>query len=111
MKQLFATVLLAVFSAVAAPAQADNPTLDALATKMNAPLASAGVGVEVGSIELFTIGSGRPADRILQNPERWVPKDARRHAEGSNLRYIVRQSLGNTSSGLANAQTESAIDA
>jgi hypothetical protein len=56
---------------------ADNSGLDALAADANAQLAAAGVGVEVGSIELFTLGSGRPADRDPQNQFRWVPYDAR----------------------------------
>jgi hypothetical protein len=48
---------------------------------------------------------------MLQQPRNWVAGDERRLADGDNLTYIVDQSHGATSSGLANAETEAAIDA
>lgn len=80
-------------------------------SKANQQLADHGANVEVGSIDLFTVGKGRPTDREHQNPFRRVPYDARRNADGSKITYIVRRSLGATSNGLSNAQTEPAISA
>jgi hypothetical protein len=64
----------------------------------------------VQRIDFITIGMGRPANRILQSGERWVPNDPRRNANGTNLTYLVDRSDGNTTSGLTSAQTEAAID-
>jgi hypothetical protein len=110
-RRLIVTLGILSILVLALPAHAGNPDLEALAQKMNAKLGAAGLAVQVGNIELFTIGNGRPGDRILQSGERFVPNDPRRNALGTNLRYIVRQGLGTTSSGLTNGQTESAIDA
>ena len=77
--------------------------------KVNAALKAKGLSVAIAEIEYFTIGKKRPADRILQQPFRWVAKDARRSAQGEDITYIVDQSDGATASGLTNAQTEPAI--
>ncbi len=63
------------------------------------------------AIEFFSIGNGRPSNRIHQQPFRWVPGDSRRAAQGEDITYLVDQSDGATASGLSNAQTEAAIDA
>jgi hypothetical protein len=65
----------------------------------------------VEQIEFFTIGAGRPNNRIHQQPFRWVPNDPRRGADGTNITYLVDQSDGATASGLTAAQTETALDA
>jgi hypothetical protein len=39
-----------------------------------------GLDIAVESIEFFTIGLGRPSNRIHQQPFRWVPNDPRRAA-------------------------------
>lgn len=61
-------------------------------------------------IQFFTIGRGRPGNRIHQQAFRWVAGDPRRDADGSNITYLVDQSEGATASGLSNSETESAID-
>ena len=67
-------------------------------------------GIAISNIEYFTIGQGRPSNRIHQQPFRWVPNDPRRVAQGVDLTYLVDQSDGATASGLSNADTEAAID-
>jgi hypothetical protein len=79
-------------------------------TYVNQQLAAQGLSVRAEAIEFFTIGGGRPSNRIHQQPFRWVPNDPRRLADGTNLTYLVDQSDGATASGLSNAQTEAAID-
>jgi hypothetical protein len=103
---LFAA-LIGVVSLVSA--QASSPGLDAL-NAMNAMLASRGLKIRAEAIQFFTIGEGRPSDRIHQQEFRWVPGDPRRLAQGTDLTYLVDQSDGATASGLSSAQTEAAID-
>lgn len=78
---------------------------------INAQLASSGLHIAIEGIDFFTIGNGRPGIRIHQQPFRWVPNDARRLADGTNITYIVDQSGGATASGLTASQTEAAVDA
>jgi hypothetical protein len=78
---------------------------------INERLAAKGLSIRVEAVEFFTIGVGRPSNRIHQQPFRWVPKDPRRLADGENITYLVDQSDGATASGLTSAQTEAAIDA
>ena len=77
---------------------------------MNEQLAAMGLSVRAESIEFFTIGQGRPSNRIHAQPFRWVANDPRRLADGENITYLVDQSDGATASGLTSAQTEGAID-
>jgi len=79
--------------------------------KINDRLRSKGLNLAVEQIEFFTIGRGRPSNRIHQQPFRWVANDERRLAQGDDITYLVDQSDGATASGLTNAQTEPAIDA
>ncbi len=73
----------------------DPPDLDAAATALmqsvNDRLGAQGLDLRIGSIDLFTIGIGRPANRIHQEFFRWVPGDLRRRADGDNITYLVRQ--------------------
>jgi hypothetical protein len=87
-----------------------DPAVLAKMHDINNQLAAQGLNMAVESIEFFTIGNGRPSNRIHQQPFRWVPNDARRLADGINITYLVDQSDGATNSGLTNAQTEAAID-
>lgn len=89
---------------------AGDPAVLALMASVNARLRDAGLNLAVEQIEFFTIGAGRPANRIHQTGLRWVANDARRLADGRNITYLVDQSDGATASGLVNAQTEAAID-
>ena len=101
---LFALTTASVF------AQSGDPTVIANMERINRDLARRGLGIAVEQIEFFTIGQGRPSNRIHQQPFRWVPNDDRRLADGENITYLVDQSDGATASGLTNAQTETAID-
>lgn len=79
--------------------------------QINRQLKARGLSLAVEAIEFFTIGNGRPSNRIHQQEFRWVANDERRLADGENITYLVDQSDGATASGLTNAQTELALDA
>jgi hypothetical protein len=87
-----------------------DPAVLALMRQINAKLAGSGLNIAVEQIEFFTIGQGRPSNRIHQQPFRWVAGDPRRLADGDNITYLVDQSDGATASGLSSLQTEQAID-
>jgi hypothetical protein len=95
-----------------APALGKGSTYDPIATikSINAKLKKQRRRVAIEAVEYFTIGTGRPSDRILQQPFRWVPNDPRRLADGDNITYLVDRSEGATASGLTSAQTEQALD-
>jgi Matrixin len=78
--------------------------------KINQRLAKAGLGIAAEQIEFYTIGGGRPSNRIHAQPFRWVANDPRRLADGEKLTYLVDESDGATASGVSSAQTEAAID-
>jgi hypothetical protein len=95
----------------------DTPALgkgsaDPIATlkAINQQLKKRRLGIAIEAVEFFTIGQGRPSNRILQQPFRWVPNDPRRLADGENITYLVDQSDGATASGLSSATTEAALD-
>ena len=87
-----------------------DPPILAKIRQINRQLAAAGVNIAVEQIEFFTLGSGRPSNRVHQQPFRWVANDARREAFGDKITYLVDQSDGATLSGLTTGQTEMAID-
>lgn len=87
-----------------------DPAVLARMHAINQRLQAAGVGIAVEQIEFFTIGGGRPGNRIHQVSFRWVADDPRRLADGDNITYLVDESDGATASGLTSAQTEAAID-
>ena len=77
---------------------------------INRKLSKRRLHLAVEAIEFFTIGKGRPSNRIHQQEFRWVANDERRLADGEKITYLVDQSDGATASGLTNAQTEPALD-
>jgi len=95
---------------VAAQAGEGDPQVLAMMQQMNQQLAAAGLHVAIEQVEFFTIGNGRPANRLHKAGTRFVANDPRRNADGENIRYLVDQSDGATTSGLTSAQTEAAID-
>jgi hypothetical protein len=103
-------VIPAAMVVVALPAGADEDPAVAALNHANAQLADRGLAIRAEAIEFLTIGVGRPAARIHQQPFRWVAGDTRRLADGDNITYLVDQSDGATASGLTNAQTEAALD-
>jgi len=95
---------------VSAQSGEGDPQVLAMMSQINAQLSAMGINIAVEQIEFFTIGQGRPANRIHQQEFRWVAGDPRRVADGDNITYLVDRSDGATASGLTNAQTEAAID-
>ena len=91
-------------------AQEGDPAVLAQMEQINVELAARGMNIQVAEIRFFTIGAGRPANRILQQPFRWVPNDPRRIAQGDDITYIVDLSAGATASGLSSVATEAAVD-
>jgi hypothetical protein len=111
-RKLWLPALLALVLPGAALAQTGegDPGVLARMHQINEQLATMGLNIAVEQIDFFTIGGGRPSNRIHQQPFRWVANDARRLADGINITYLVDQSDGATASGLTSAQTEAAID-
>ncbi len=110
---LFRVVVVAVLGLPTfslAVAQEGDPALLAEMQRINSQLREMGLGIAVEQIEFFTIGQGRPANRIHAQEFRWVAGDPRRLADGDRITYLVDQSDGATLSGLTSAQTEGAID-
>jgi hypothetical protein len=91
------------------PAEEGDPEVLALMYEINEKLAAQGLNIAVEEIEFFTIGQGRPANRVHQEEHRWVANDPRRLAQNNDITYLVDQSDGTTSS-LTSVQTEDAID-
>jgi hypothetical protein len=81
-------------------------------TYVNQQLAAQGLSVRAEAIEFYTIGGGRPSNRIHQQAFHWVPFDPNRNAQGDDITYIALDELanGNTASGLSAADTAAAID-
>jgi hypothetical protein len=77
---------------------------------INARLAARGLRIALNSVEFFTIGQGRPSNRLLTINTRWVPNDSRRLAQGIDITYMTATNRGATASGLTALQTEPAID-
>ena len=105
-----ALLLAASLAPAVAFAQEGDPAVLARMAQINEQLRSMGLNLAVEQIEFFTIGQGRPSNRIHAQEFRWVANDDRRLADGENITYLVDQSDGATASGLTNAQTEAAID-
>src|SRR6185295_14820000 len=93
-----------------AVAQEGDPSVLARMQAINQQLRTRGLGIAVEQIEFFTVGGGRPSNRLHAQEFRWVAGDSRRNADGDRLTYLVDQSDGATASGLTSAQTEAAID-
>ena len=87
-----------------------DPAQLARMNAINQQLRAAGLNLAVERIDFFTIGGGRPSNRIHQTGLRWVANDPRRLADGARITYLVDQSDGATASGLSTAETEAAID-
>ena len=92
------------------PTEEEDSEVLGLMQEVNEQLAAQGFKFAVEEIEFFTIGIDRPSNRIHQEQYRWVPGDPRRLAQGDDITYLVDQSDGATTSGVASSQTETAID-
>ena len=107
---LFVGLALLVPGTAFGQAGEGDPAVLAMMHQINERLAQMGLNIAVEQIEFFTIGQGRPSNRIHQQEFRWVPGDPRRLADGDNITYLVDHSDGATASGLTAALTETAID-
>ena len=107
---LIGVLPILLFAGPFSAAQEGDPGVLAKMQQINAELAAQGLNIAVEEIRFFTIGVGRPSNRIHQQPFRWVPDDPRRFAQDNDITYLVDQSDGETASGLSNADTEAAID-
>lgn len=106
------TVSLTALSLPKAVAQQGegDPDLLAKMQQINGSLRAMGFNVAVEEIHFYTIGRGRPGNRIHAQENRWVAGDLRRDADGDKITYLVDQSDGATASGLTSAQTAAALD-
>jgi matrixin len=86
-----------------------DPAILALMNTANEKLRARGVHVAVEAIQYFTIGGGRPSNRIHAQEFRWVPTDPRRVAQGDDITYMIATNRATTASGLSAAQTSGAI--
>jgi len=86
-----------------------DPTVLALMEKANQRLRARGLHLAVETLQYFTVGIGRPSNRIHQQEFRWVPDDPRRLAQAEDLTFLVATNRGSTASGLSAAQTTGAI--
>ncbi len=115
--------ILFAFLLVLAPrsmANGDRPGSEdsgvSILDSINEELSARGLNARVSKMEYFAIGEGRQGqtvfanDRTLQLGTRWVPGDSRRGAVGDDITYLVDKSDGVATGGLANSDTESAID-
>jgi matrixin len=86
-----------------------DPAILALMNGANQRLRARGLHVAVEAIQYFTIGEGRPSNRIHAQEFRWVPNDPRRVAQGDDVTYLIATNRATTASGLTAAQTTGAL--
>jgi hypothetical protein len=82
-----------------------DPAVLALIDAANQKLKARGLHVAVEAIQFFTIGEGRPSNRIHAQEFRWVPNDPRRIAQGDDIIHLIATNRATTASGLTAAQT------
>jgi hypothetical protein len=99
------------FTRVIQESPSGDPRVLAMMRQANKRLRDRGLHLAIESIEYFTIGKGRPADRLHQFDSRWVPDDPNRLALSTSLRFLIATNRGATSSGLTATQTAGAIRA
>ncbi len=90
------------------------PAVLAKMDRINAQLRARGLNLAIEQIEFYTIGGGRPANRIHRQQFRWAAGDTRRLADGNNITYLVSPAEGDldgaTASGVAALDSEAAVD-
>jgi len=109
-RALLAALAIAALPRPALAQEEGDPAILAKMHQINADLAARRLGIAVEEIRFFSIGEGRPSNRIHQQEFRWVAFDTRRAADGDRITYLVDRSDGKTASGLNSTQTEVAID-
>lgn len=100
--------LMTLLAPVAGRAQEGNPYTIETMQDYNWELKALWMDVRVEQIEVLTLGEGRASTRLHKQPFRWVAKDSRRHADGTNLTYLVNTQR--LSPGLDPVATEASLD-
>ena len=88
------TTVLVLSLPVAMDAQDWQDGVYSLMNATNDDLKAMWMDFRLESVEFFTIGQGRSAARVHQQPFRWVAGDARRSADGANLTWAIDESWG-----------------
>jgi len=105
-----ATLLSCLLAVAAAPPAAADDEILSVMRAMNDDLKAMWMDYRIESIDYLAVGQGRPSDRLLRQPFRWVAGDARRRAEAGRLSFLVDGSWGErTASGVPAAATAAAI--
>lgn len=94
-------------------ARAKGERIDAYFDAANVELARQGANYRLSGVWMFTLGNGRPSNRILQRGTRWVPGDPNRAAQSTgdeDVSYVVDVSDLTSDGGLTPAEVEQAID-
>lgn len=73
----------------AARTEAAEEPIDRIMAAVNLQLEAQEAPYRLTGVEMFTIGRGRPANRILQQSRRWVPGDARRSAQSTGTEDVT----------------------
>jgi hypothetical protein len=100
----------------AAPSYSEEEVVSPVLERMNARLEELGLNIRVIKADLVSGKSQHNGITLIDNDRHkqlnthFVPGDARRNADGRNIRYLVDQSDGSTTGGLTNVQSEPAID-
>jgi hypothetical protein len=121
MRRLVTSLLVAAAAATmaggaatsASSAATDDTGFETVAQTIDRALAAHGRPLAVAEIEGFTLGSGRPLNRLHRYPgTRWVPNDPRREwgTTADGLSYTVDVADGATTSGLTAAATHDALN-
>ncbi|HMB55295.1 MAG TPA: matrixin family metalloprotease [Thermoanaerobaculia bacterium] len=96
-RAVLAVVVLTLALPGAASAQQWDGEVLTLMGAANDGLKAMWMDFRLESIEYYTIGQGRPSDRVHQQPFRWVPGDQRRGADGTRLTWALDESWGSAS--------------
>jgi hypothetical protein len=95
--------------AAAAPAAAEDEILSVMQA-MNDDLKAMWMDFRIESVDYLTVGRGRPSDRLMRQPFRWVEGDPRRHGAAGRLSFLADGSWGEaTASGLDAATAGGAV--
>jgi hypothetical protein len=89
-KAIFALgAAITLLAPIAGRAQEGDPYTIETMEEYNWELKALWMDLRVEQIEVLTLGEGRASSRLHRQPFRWVANDSRRHADGSNLTYLV----------------------
>ena len=106
---LLVCLVAAAVAVPAAPAAAEDDILSVMRV-MNDDLKAMWMDYRIESIDYLTVDRGRPSDRLLRQPFRWVPGDERRRGEEGQLTWLIDGSGAEaTASGLDGATTSAAL--